>query len=287
MNIKINGNITDINRAIFLGCSFVAGDELADHTILGISVKESDDIKKQMGHNDYYHDLLYPKLKWPECEDFSKQFSWANKLSTKLNVECVNLSRGGGGPEHSTFSAKSFIANNKVTNRDVVFVGLTFMERLFQFDEFLEGQVHVINSLITDRKIKVEELLNFFTLPTLYYNYYSNFSSIIDIFAHYGIEVIFVRMIDEHIFSGYQQQLDKMIEKRATNSLLGFARDFENYVATVKCLQTRVEERIIDIPSLSELASKEYTGCGHHGYGHPREPAHEELATRICKEIMI
>ena len=284
MKIRINGSIVEVNRAIFLGCSFVAGDELADHSILGISVEESDAIKQQMGLNDFYQNLLYPKFKWPDCEDFSKKFSWASKLSQKINVECVNLSRGGGGPGHSLFEAQSFIANNTPTNKDVVFIGLTFMERLFQFDEFLEGQVHVINSLVTNRKIKVEELLNFFTIPTLYFNYYSHFSLIVDMFNNCGIEVVFVKMIDQHLFDEYEKQMDKIIKNK---NKMGFSRDFDKYISTVNYLRSKIQERTLDMPALSELASNQYTDCGHHGYGHPREMAHEELATRICKEIII
>jgi hypothetical protein len=92
-------------------------------------------------------------------------------------------------------------------------------------------------------------------------------------------------MIDAHMYAEYDLQINKYIDKTAA---IGPLRNRDTYIKLIETLKNNVQSRILsNIPSLSDLASSHYLGCGHHGYGHPREPAHEELAQRIYQEIVV
>ena len=284
MKIKVNDKVVDIERAVFFGCSFTAGDELYDHLLLGITEDECDALKRKKGPHAFYHDLIYPKLSWPACENYGKTFSWAQKLTNKLQVENLNLARGGAGAKQIFLAVQHYIEEHLPKKTDVVFIGTTFIERLFNIDENCLGHVHVLGFKNRYIDWKIEDLLQFFTYPEMYVSYYSYYAAIIDILAAKGIEVVFVRMMSNHFFDECEK---KFIEHMKN---LEKSRDFSNnnyYYALALSHKSHVDRHTLDITSLTELSFPEGENGGVYAFGHPKELAHAKLATEIFEEIAV
>ena len=278
MKMNIFGEERDINRMLFLGCSFVAGDELRDHEILGISMEECDEIKRNTPQNIFYNDIVYKKLPYEKYSDYSFKATWAYKLSQKFDLTYVNRSRGGGGSQHCLFSANILEHVDNMQQGDVLFVGLTFVERLFHIDENFYDHVVVMGFDPPKRLVSYEHMHNFFTLPHMLWAYYSSFNSIMDICHRLNVPVVFVRMINHLVLPTLEDEVRKTAEFTMDQPTV------ENYFKQIDKMKKKLDERTLDILSLSDCST---SIDHHHGYGHPTCYAHDILATNVYDRLKI
>lgn len=122
-----------IDRIIAYGCSLTAGDELGDEYFFGPGIEE---MKKK-----YFCDVekCYGD-KWEELKKYNRTISWPNYVAEKLGVECVNRAQSGSNLGNVIFKILDDYYSNKITENDLILVGLSSPGRFFYFVE-LWGEV--------------------------------------------------------------------------------------------------------------------------------------------------
>ena len=105
----INGKY---KRLVVYGCSFTAGDELADALVLGMTEDEVDLLKRSgMSRQE-----LYGKLH-NECIRAGKTLTWARWLADHYNVPYSNRARGGGSLQQMVYRIERDY-HNGITHED-------------------------------------------------------------------------------------------------------------------------------------------------------------------------
>lgn len=143
------GEIFSIDRAIFYGCSNTAGTELADHFIIGKSFDETNKIKKSMSlveWNKSIHELanaILPdaKTNMPEADTKAEayrqlglRYSYGTVLCDMLKVRQENFAIGGTSNKSTLFKIMRDLNSGFYKPGDVVFIGLTTLERDLLFN---------------------------------------------------------------------------------------------------------------------------------------------------------
>ena len=120
-------------RLVAYGCSFTAGDELADSQVLGIPEEEVDALKRA----GISREELYGKLRsrTDEVLEINKTLAWPRWFADYYGVPYSNRARPGGSIQQMLYRLERDLANNLIDPDDLVIIGLTSMYRWFQFDE--------------------------------------------------------------------------------------------------------------------------------------------------------
>ena len=116
-------------RIVAYGCSFTAGDELPDAEVLGMREEDVDSLKR----SGITRAELYGR-KHADAVRAGKNLTWVRWLADKYQVPYSNRSVGGGSIEQMIFRIERDYRIGKVSDDDLVLVGLTSMYRWFQFD---------------------------------------------------------------------------------------------------------------------------------------------------------
>jgi hypothetical protein len=137
--IEINGKTIKVNRVVFYGCSFTAGDELADYDLLShLSCDKIDKEKRLLGTNKFVEKYYVGKVddkqhlikKKRELESV-----WACKLAKKLDLSYINKATSGNSNQGIIFDIEKDLANNLIYDTDLVIVALTSEQRWLYFDK--------------------------------------------------------------------------------------------------------------------------------------------------------
>jgi hypothetical protein len=116
-------------RLIAYGCSFTAGDELADAIVLGMDEEEVDTLKRAGAtRKDLYGDLRN------KIEEHGKTLTWVRFVADHFGVPYSNRAVGGGSIQQMVYRIERDYANGLIDEDDLVIVGVTSMFRWFQFD---------------------------------------------------------------------------------------------------------------------------------------------------------
>lgn len=110
-------------RIISYGCSFTAGQELADALVLGIPEDELDEMKKTIPGNRA-DELLY-KGKRVECDKLGHSMAWPNHVGKRFNLPVLNQARYGTSLLWSIFSIERDYLSGLIQESDLVLLGVT------------------------------------------------------------------------------------------------------------------------------------------------------------------
>ena len=259
----INGKY---KRLVVYGCSFTAGDELADSIVLGMTEDEVDLLKR----SGMPREELYGKLHH-ECIRVGKTLTWARWVADHYNVPYSNRAQGGGSLQQMVYRMERDYYNGVTHEDDLVIVGLTSMFRWFQFSNKGQEMSWVFSSEMCGMPQLNESLVEYYVTPqNIIWNYhlYLNYMQMLadkrkNIFAVNAI----APFSSEIAFTSSLQ--DAKLSKDFTKTLDGFEYPF---LLNPKYGMGQI---------YAHLPKEEAT----HGYGHPKVKYHKEFAKLVAEWI--
>lgn len=259
----INGKY---KRLVVYGCSFTAGDELADALVLGMTEDEVDLLKRSgISRQELYGNLHN------ECIRVGKTLTWARWLADHYNVPYSNRARGGGSLQQMVYRIERDYHNGLTHEDDLVIVGLTSMFRWFQFSRKGDELSWVFNTEMSGLQELNEKLLEYYVTPqNIIWTY--------------------------HLYLNYMQMLaDKRKNIFAINAISPFSAE-SSFTAKNEGVELSPEfNKTIDGFQYPFILNPNY-GMGQiyahlpkeeatHGYGHPKVKYHKEFAKLVANWI--
>lgn len=191
-----------MKRCFFFGCSFTEGSEICDNELLGISREDCDKLKRKMKLSkfyDYMYDIVQKKYQLQNDRNIISDFvrnnniekSWAKHLSIRLDMDCVNLARGGTGHEFLICELERTI--DMIDSDDIVFIGLTSPDRYLVIDD----NWNPVNKLLNTGK----HPFDVFTEKTIIWNYWRQVRHISLLLNSRNIQHYFVPVFLSEIWS--------------------------------------------------------------------------------------
>lgn len=260
-------DIGQYNRIVAFGCSWTAGDELQDHKILNIKFKESQRLKIKHGFNNFHNlrtkqDIRFGQL-IEEKEMLNRKSSWAAKLAKNLNLDFVNLAKGGSSLDEIYLQICKH-KSTKMKNGDIIVVGLTSIYRMLQWQEGKPYRSSIITNLVTGSSIpKDVKRWNtdfLWTNNNLALNYYKTIHSLLS--------------LDDNIYLQFMRPECNPMHY-ADNNLSP-----EIHFLHRQILQ-KYKHRFLVMDSFLRMDEKD----SHCGFGHPPESSHTDLANEITKKL--
>lgn len=114
----------NFDRVVAYGCSFTAGQELADSIVLNRSEDEIDEYKRKHGIHCYM-DIYGTEEIRAKCNQESSKLSWPNYIAEKMNVPCINRAHFGTSVNEFIFNIERDLACGNITDTDLILVGMT------------------------------------------------------------------------------------------------------------------------------------------------------------------
>lgn len=275
-------------RISFFGCSFTAGDELNDHKILNMSFEECNKLKSTYVSHKFYDmvnrqlslgkDPLVPIEIGRELRlvEHNRKIAYPAKVSNILGVDYRNFAKGGSSLEQINISLMILAQANIISpERDVLFFGLTSIERILQLYE---------NGIVTSEVLGYAKLpmgvVEHYTEYKLIWNYFSTLNSIMNFADLYGYKIMLQPMLKFETLNPFHKDF-----KKAFTTV-----DLDTWVLApvVKQIWERAEKLIVlsDTTLYTTYEKYIHKPCG---FGHPPEESHElfaELLAPRMKEIL-
>lgn len=234
------------------GDSNTAGDEITDHLALNVTFEECNAIKKSLTQAEFYK--RYSSMLnafWPE----TLSSSWAAHLAKRLSLPFVNNSLSGSSLNHICFAIYNDMLTRKITDDDLVLVGLPLLER----DLFFEN-----NTPYT---------LMFNSLPKSYL-------SLLDLYDNNKIVVEYFRSL--LVLEGLSSRINIKIQPTNERTLFtdeDFSRlNISDDVYTFAKDVWKSSKIFIDKEDSLMEDPPDYIRCG---YNHYRLESHVSLANRL------
>lgn len=183
--------MTDFKRLVAFGCSHTAGDEISDHTVLGLSWQEyHDEVKKIINSESFSsHKQKYIKIKkvfWSDKHldlkriNLNQSLSWSSKLAPKLNLSNLNMARGGNSMSNIFFEIVNQFNRHNLFSTDLIVIGLTHLHRYTVFNpnkvksyfrqHKIESKGMPLDSLESHERKNIEHIYNHEQFVWTYYN---------------------------------------------------------------------------------------------------------------------
>lgn len=116
------------------GCSYTKGSELADDFLTGLSVQETEKIKKQTGNAGFNKKYL-TNVKYKAYNDLMHERSYASFIAKKCKLEYVNRAISGSSNLSMYYEILKDIDSGLIKKEDIVFVGFTSLNRYSWFKD--------------------------------------------------------------------------------------------------------------------------------------------------------
>ena len=266
----INGKY---KRIVAYGCSFTAGDELADSLVLGLPEEEIDLLKRSgISRNDLYGNL------YSECIRIGKNLSWVRWLADRYNVPYSNRAHPGGSIQQMVYRIERDYYNGLTNDDDLVIVGLTSLYRWFQFDDTGQERAWVLTSEYPDIAEFNQKLVEYYANPQnvlWYYQLHLNYMQMLadkrkNIFAVHAISPFSVEVISRiHPTQQWNNADPKAFKSDFLKTIDSFKYPF-------------ILNHDYGMGKLyAHLPKEEAT----HGYGHPKLKYQKEFANIIADWI--
>jgi hypothetical protein len=255
----INGKY---KRIIAYGCSFTAGDELADATVLGMPEEEVDEMKRSGATRQQ----LYGGLR-KQIESHGKTLSWVRWVADHFGVPYSNRAIGGGSIQQMVYRIERDYHNGLIDDDDLVIVGVTSMFRWFQFDYTGHEMSWVFSFYESGIPKLTRELAE---------NYINDYN------------ILWVY----HLHMNYLQKLaDERKNIKLVHAIKAFSRekgymesadlipDFEKTLSSFEYPAVLIPYGISDLTA--HLQHEQVT----HGWGHPKIEFHKQYAKLIIDKL--
>jgi len=264
MNNKINPKL--YKRVVGYGCSYTAGDEIADHLILNISFEECKKLKKKFSNQtqfyNHYNIVHQHEMLWSN--------SWAAQLANLINLPYLNRATPGSSIGHIYFDIYKDYVNKLISKDDLILVGITEPSRIMYWDEESSKLdscplSHYLQKLDKQSGMAVSDLCSDNILIFSYFCHLQNISNLKNI-----LDIRLQYMCPEPILDIKRPGGPFKITKVVDNILIHMYKDIDNILLKNDNLQDSYLEIV-----------------GHCGYGHPPLESHTNLAQKIYKECVI
>lgn len=135
--------MNDFKRLVAFGCSHTAGDEISDHTVLGLSWQEyQDEVKKIINSESTFKQQLFKtnEVFWNDKHlqvkrnNLNRSLSWSSKLASKLSLGNLNIARGGNSMSNIFFEIVDQFNKHNLFSTDLIVIGLTHLARYTVFN---------------------------------------------------------------------------------------------------------------------------------------------------------
>lgn len=256
--VKIN--INSFDRIITYGCSFTAGDELFDHEILNMSFDECFKLKQSIPKVEFTKQ--YPNV-WSENFKKAKNYTWSAQIAKLLNKPFVNNSFPGSSIHRIYNDIITDKVNGLITDRDLVLVGLTTYDRVFNIDgsKFNTKWLSTPSSFdSTEQHKHALELLND---DYLFFTYYTTLYAILSL----NIKNLYLQPLNS----------DLLFNNRKKNyNISDITLNYLKYIDTDPIMKERVLNPVVHLRMFK---------LGHCGYNHPVLKAHETLAKYLIQNF--
>lgn len=258
----------NFNRIVAYGCSFTAGDELADSKfITSYSIDKINQLKrasKSTKNKFSVPDL--PEYNWHLFDSEQRASSWAAKLAEKFNVDFLNKAVSGASLQYTLLQIQQDISDGAITDTDLVLIGLTSNARWMYYDKQNKPITVMFgydyNWTSTDLKncMALEVANDYFLL----YNYFNCL---------------------EH--------LDLLSKKLNGRILMQYMHHtLSDYIVFAKDMVPSFQKMVSAPNNYDSIIDKDYSfgnfinwETDTHGYYHPREEFHEQFANHIYKKL--
>lgn len=264
-------------RIISYGCSFTAGSELMDHTVIGMDEQELFAYVKK--HNITGSHQLFQKLGISEqtMKDIfaaNAAASWPNFISRHFNVPLANRAVPGTSLSHATYKLLNDLHYSAIEEDDLVLVGITSPNRWFQFLEngnegwgvFGIGWNMRFN---VEYQKKLEE--HWFNEYNLIYSHFKELTFLSDLSDRLQGRIKLCYAF------GSPEYLKHFLKKELEHPK--FAEFFEFSAGMCP-----THNFIDDTQSISDLAGWR-DDSKHHVFGHPRVQFHEQFANTLIEKM--
>lgn len=291
-----NGVDIEFDRIVAYGCSFVAGSELIDHLPLSyIGDVDAVDAAKRKFHsaNDdffkkYFEDAAKQGKISPEWInsngdfDYHKLFSqqanytFVNKLAEKFGVPCLNKGWGGASVNSVPYSIEYDIANDVITEKDLIVIGITSPNRAFYLNGRGEGK-HLLygwmNNQWPSKEIHDAFVLHFSNDFNIAWEYFKHIKYIEMLNQQLGGRIILIPIFES--FSDLFRENAYYVPKTWENNNSDKFNKIFKQVAEFKSILDCSFSEIVD-PYQTDLL---------HGHGHPKIKHHEEYAELLHSKL--
>ena len=260
-------DIKNYNRIVAFGCSWTAGDELQDHTILNLPFYKCQRMKIKYGFEEFHNLETQDGKRFgtliEENKSLNLKSSWAGKLAKNLNLDFLNMAQGGTCLEETYLKIIKFKKYNMCAG-DLIVIGLTSPLRVLQWHKGKSYKSCLINNLSTGNSVPKDVLQwnldHLWTTNNLALNYYKTIQNLI----HLDKDIYFQHMRPENdpMYYSYEDPLSFEIEY-----LSNTINEYNRFLAKDSFLTMKRRDM-------------------HCGFGHHPVISHVELAETITKNIL-
>lgn len=156
--IYLNNKKIYFENIVGYGCSFMAGSESVDHELRpDMSFEEINKYKYDYECRNFFINFcsdidctekrVNPEfckynedgsrymLDWDKLNSVAKSKSWFNLFGKNFDCTVTNNAKGGGSFEYMQFTHMTDVINNKISDNDLIVVGITSVNRWLRFDK--------------------------------------------------------------------------------------------------------------------------------------------------------
>lgn len=254
-------------RIVAYGCSYTAGDEIADHLILNTTFKECNVLKKQYKEQWlFYHAYnLYEE----SAKKLMGNLSWAGQLANLCNLPFENRSQPGSSLDHIYVKIYSDYINNFIDRNDLILVGITSPGRISFWNKHTLDSMTIVNYIEHYKKLDKQSQMaisELFDDNIILLNYFLNLQNL----------------------SNLKNILDIRLQVMLTHNTPGH----KNFMYSIN---NEINGIIIDMCKKIDNILVREVGLDNHfahtigfcGYGHPPLESHTYLAQLIYKMRVI
>jgi len=256
-----------VTRIVAYGCSYTAGDEFLDYQLNpdAEKIKREKGIEAWFKIKESYDPLLRKKL-----IEKQKLLAWPAILANKLQVELSNRSEGANSLPNILYQIEHDISEGLISDTDLVFVGLTSIERSIYFGK--QKSKAVLLKMKEQFPLHLQDyqapIIEFKNAMYMFYFYYLCWSRLIQISEkNLNNKLLIVPCIND---GGYKH----------------FKASFEEYF---KKDIARMQQECLSHPSfitdknLYDFVNDKSTEI--HGCGHPTQIVHNRFVENILKVL--
>lgn len=164
----------EINRIISVGCSYTAGSEILEHLLSPYFVE----LKKKLNAFEWFEYIKKDQEQYNLLMELRKQepnYAWPAKIASMLDIEFLNLSKPGNSNESAYWLLEKLFFEGKISNNDLVLVGLTSVFRSMFFSKSSDCPIPFLFSNVKSYKDQIgSKILNWFTDERIAWDHYKD-----------------------------------------------------------------------------------------------------------------
>ena len=260
--IIVDDHVIKFNSILAFGCSYTAGWETRDHEIMNITDEECDEIKRASEGPQSFIRLMLGV----DIHGISYTGSYIKFLADHFGVEWKNYAFAGSSLDFSVYEIERLRNENKITDNDLIVVGLPCPNRLFYLKES-EHDTPIQLQMSTQHAWPTEDF---------YHTYATEIGSGKNLIWRYYQQLQHLLMLNEKLNN-------RIIMLPMSNSFAEWAEWLDPKEDWTK----RINEINFSVPFKFDVIDKFHkstdTDC--HGFLHPKLHHHEEFAKKIHEHL--